>query len=177
MLSIYKREFGENTENVDCSTSSPPDTPGTASGKPCIFFQCKFWIGNCKHWAQLQQKDTGYCKLKSSWKNKHFKEFHNFFFLLACPPLTKKWFLFSPPWYYFLLFVLFPKHCMVASGEGLGMNEDRFKWGEHGTGMIWLSREPSHAHKNAQKVCGHLQAGESCSSWGGHMYNTGVLKS
>uniref|UniRef100_A0A8C5JUY8 Inositol 1,4,5-trisphosphate receptor n=1 Tax=Junco hyemalis TaxID=40217 RepID=A0A8C5JUY8_JUNHY len=34
MLSIYKREFGENTENVDCSTSSPPDTPGTASGKP-----------------------------------------------------------------------------------------------------------------------------------------------
>ncbi|XP_058276128.1 inositol 1,4,5-trisphosphate receptor type 2 isoform X4 [Hirundo rustica] len=31
MLSIYKREFGENTENVDCSTSSPPDTPGTAS--------------------------------------------------------------------------------------------------------------------------------------------------
>uniref|UniRef100_A0A8C3MPK5 Inositol 1,4,5-trisphosphate receptor n=1 Tax=Geospiza parvula TaxID=87175 RepID=A0A8C3MPK5_GEOPR len=36
MLSIYKREFGENTENVDCSTSSPSDTPGTASGKPCI---------------------------------------------------------------------------------------------------------------------------------------------
>ncbi|XP_015483570.1 inositol 1,4,5-trisphosphate receptor type 2 isoform X1 [Parus major] len=31
MLSIYKREFGENTENIDCSTSSPPDTPGTAS--------------------------------------------------------------------------------------------------------------------------------------------------
>ncbi|XP_041324651.1 inositol 1,4,5-trisphosphate receptor type 2 [Pyrgilauda ruficollis] len=31
MLSVYKREFGENTENVDCSTSSPPDTPGTAS--------------------------------------------------------------------------------------------------------------------------------------------------
>uniref|UniRef100_A0A663FJ44 Inositol 1,4,5-trisphosphate receptor n=1 Tax=Aquila chrysaetos chrysaetos TaxID=223781 RepID=A0A663FJ44_AQUCH len=28
MLSIYKREFGENNENVDCSTTSPPDTPG-----------------------------------------------------------------------------------------------------------------------------------------------------
>uniref|UniRef100_A0A8B9M549 Inositol 1,4,5-trisphosphate receptor n=1 Tax=Accipiter nisus TaxID=211598 RepID=A0A8B9M549_9AVES len=33
MLSIYKREFGENNENVDCSTTSPPDTPGIASGK------------------------------------------------------------------------------------------------------------------------------------------------
>ncbi|KAM9639874.1 inositol 1,4,5-trisphosphate-gated calcium channel ITPR2 isoform 7-T7 [Morphnus guianensis] len=31
MLSIYKREFGENNENVDCSTTSPPDTPGIAS--------------------------------------------------------------------------------------------------------------------------------------------------
>ncbi|XP_039235903.1 inositol 1,4,5-trisphosphate receptor type 2 isoform X1 [Pipra filicauda] len=31
MLSIYKREFGENNENADCSTTSPPDTPGTAS--------------------------------------------------------------------------------------------------------------------------------------------------
>ncbi|XP_051483987.1 inositol 1,4,5-trisphosphate receptor type 2 isoform X4 [Apus apus] len=31
MLSIYKREFGENNENVDCSTASPPDTPGVAS--------------------------------------------------------------------------------------------------------------------------------------------------
>ncbi|KAJ7424022.1 inositol 1,4,5-trisphosphate receptor type 1 [Willisornis vidua] len=31
MLSIYKREFGENNENVDCSTASPPDTPGTPS--------------------------------------------------------------------------------------------------------------------------------------------------
>uniref|UniRef100_A0A8C5UJB0 Inositol 1,4,5-trisphosphate receptor n=1 Tax=Malurus cyaneus samueli TaxID=2593467 RepID=A0A8C5UJB0_9PASS len=31
MLSIYKREFGENTENVDCSPSSPSDTSGTAS--------------------------------------------------------------------------------------------------------------------------------------------------
>uniref|UniRef100_A0A803VL64 Inositol 1,4,5-trisphosphate receptor n=1 Tax=Ficedula albicollis TaxID=59894 RepID=A0A803VL64_FICAL len=41
MLSIYKREFGENTENVDCSTSSPPDTPGTASGKPCYFLSEK----------------------------------------------------------------------------------------------------------------------------------------
>uniref|UniRef100_A0A8C0EPP2 Inositol 1,4,5-trisphosphate receptor n=1 Tax=Bubo bubo TaxID=30461 RepID=A0A8C0EPP2_BUBBB len=28
MLSIYKREFGEDNENVDCSTTSPPDTPG-----------------------------------------------------------------------------------------------------------------------------------------------------
>uniref|UniRef100_A0A663MHU5 Inositol 1,4,5-trisphosphate receptor n=1 Tax=Athene cunicularia TaxID=194338 RepID=A0A663MHU5_ATHCN len=28
MLSIYKREFGENNENVDSSTTSPPDTPG-----------------------------------------------------------------------------------------------------------------------------------------------------
>ncbi|KFO98127.1 Inositol 1,4,5-trisphosphate receptor type 2, partial [Calypte anna] len=31
MLSIYKREFGENNENVDSSTTSPPDTPGTAT--------------------------------------------------------------------------------------------------------------------------------------------------
>uniref|UniRef100_A0A8C8AP82 Inositol 1,4,5-trisphosphate receptor n=1 Tax=Otus sunia TaxID=257818 RepID=A0A8C8AP82_9STRI len=31
MLSIYKREFGENNENVDCSTTSLPDTPGIAS--------------------------------------------------------------------------------------------------------------------------------------------------
>ncbi|XP_039564002.1 inositol 1,4,5-trisphosphate receptor type 2 isoform X6 [Passer montanus] len=31
MLSVYKREFGENTENIDCSTTSPPDTPGTVS--------------------------------------------------------------------------------------------------------------------------------------------------
>ncbi|KFW75337.1 Inositol 1,4,5-trisphosphate receptor type 2, partial [Manacus vitellinus] len=31
MLSIYKREFGENNENADCSTTSPPDTPGTTS--------------------------------------------------------------------------------------------------------------------------------------------------
>ncbi|KFP11044.1 Inositol 1,4,5-trisphosphate receptor type 2, partial [Egretta garzetta] len=31
MLSIYKREFGENNENVDSSTTSPPDTPGIAS--------------------------------------------------------------------------------------------------------------------------------------------------
>uniref|UniRef100_A0A8B9GJE9 Inositol 1,4,5-trisphosphate receptor n=1 Tax=Amazona collaria TaxID=241587 RepID=A0A8B9GJE9_9PSIT len=36
MLSIYKREFGENNENVDCSTTSPPDTPGIASGKCCF---------------------------------------------------------------------------------------------------------------------------------------------
>uniref|UniRef100_A0A672UN40 Inositol 1,4,5-trisphosphate receptor n=1 Tax=Strigops habroptila TaxID=2489341 RepID=A0A672UN40_STRHB len=35
MLSIYKREFGENNENVDCSTTSSPDTPGIASGKCC----------------------------------------------------------------------------------------------------------------------------------------------
>lgn len=152
MLSIYKREFGENTENVDCSTSSPPDTPGTASGKRCIFFQCKFWIGDYKHWAQLQQKDTGCCKLKSLWKNKHFKEFHFFFFAGLSSP-NKKVISFSPPWYFVLLFVLFPKHCMVASGERLEMDEDRFKWGEHGAGMIWLSREPSHAHRSAQKVC------------------------
>uniref|UniRef100_A0A8C4VMW8 Inositol 1,4,5-trisphosphate receptor n=1 Tax=Gopherus evgoodei TaxID=1825980 RepID=A0A8C4VMW8_9SAUR len=28
MLSIYKKEFGEDSENVDSSTISPPDTPG-----------------------------------------------------------------------------------------------------------------------------------------------------
>uniref|UniRef100_A0A8C3IEC0 Inositol 1,4,5-trisphosphate receptor n=1 Tax=Chrysemys picta bellii TaxID=8478 RepID=A0A8C3IEC0_CHRPI len=31
MLSIYKKEFGEDSENVDSSTISPPDTPGLAS--------------------------------------------------------------------------------------------------------------------------------------------------
>uniref|UniRef100_A0A8C3M5E1 Inositol 1,4,5-trisphosphate receptor n=1 Tax=Chrysolophus pictus TaxID=9089 RepID=A0A8C3M5E1_CHRPC len=31
MLSIYKREFGENNENVDSSTTSPPDTSGIPS--------------------------------------------------------------------------------------------------------------------------------------------------
>ncbi|XP_021247761.1 inositol 1,4,5-trisphosphate receptor type 2 isoform X3 [Numida meleagris] len=31
MLSIYKREFGENNENVDSSTASPPDTSGIPS--------------------------------------------------------------------------------------------------------------------------------------------------
>ncbi|KAK2537656.1 Itpr2 [Columba guinea] len=31
MLSIYKREFGENNENVESSPASPPDTPGIAS--------------------------------------------------------------------------------------------------------------------------------------------------
>ncbi|KFP42772.1 Inositol 1,4,5-trisphosphate receptor type 2, partial [Chlamydotis macqueenii] len=31
MLSIYKREFGENNETIDSSTTSPPDTPGIAS--------------------------------------------------------------------------------------------------------------------------------------------------
>ncbi|XP_038033584.1 inositol 1,4,5-trisphosphate-gated calcium channel ITPR2 isoform X4 [Anas platyrhynchos] len=31
MLSIYKREFGENNENVNSSTTSPPDTPGIPS--------------------------------------------------------------------------------------------------------------------------------------------------
>lgn len=38
MLSIYKREFGESTDNMDCSAASPPDTPGTASGgwHPCV---------------------------------------------------------------------------------------------------------------------------------------------
>uniref|UniRef100_A0A674KBU2 Inositol 1,4,5-trisphosphate receptor n=1 Tax=Terrapene triunguis TaxID=2587831 RepID=A0A674KBU2_9SAUR len=33
MLSIYKKEFGEDSENVDSSTISPPDTPGLASEK------------------------------------------------------------------------------------------------------------------------------------------------
>uniref|UniRef100_A0A8B9Q1C3 Inositol 1,4,5-trisphosphate receptor n=1 Tax=Apteryx owenii TaxID=8824 RepID=A0A8B9Q1C3_APTOW len=36
MLSIYKREFGENNENVDSSTTSPPDTPGIASEKNAV---------------------------------------------------------------------------------------------------------------------------------------------
>uniref|UniRef100_A0A7M4EWN7 Inositol 1,4,5-trisphosphate receptor n=1 Tax=Crocodylus porosus TaxID=8502 RepID=A0A7M4EWN7_CROPO len=31
MLSIYKREFGENSENVDSSSVSPPDSPGIVS--------------------------------------------------------------------------------------------------------------------------------------------------
>uniref|UniRef100_A0A8C3IFR3 Inositol 1,4,5-trisphosphate receptor n=1 Tax=Chrysemys picta bellii TaxID=8478 RepID=A0A8C3IFR3_CHRPI len=35
MLSIYKKEFGEDSENVDSSTISPPDTPGLASGNCC----------------------------------------------------------------------------------------------------------------------------------------------
>uniref|UniRef100_A0A8B9ICN6 Inositol 1,4,5-trisphosphate receptor n=1 Tax=Anser brachyrhynchus TaxID=132585 RepID=A0A8B9ICN6_9AVES len=36
MLSIYKREFGENNENVDSSTTSPPDTPGIPSEKNAV---------------------------------------------------------------------------------------------------------------------------------------------
>ncbi|EMP32781.1 Inositol 1,4,5-trisphosphate receptor type 2 [Chelonia mydas] len=31
LLSIYKKEFGEDSENVDSSTTSPPDTPGFVS--------------------------------------------------------------------------------------------------------------------------------------------------
>ncbi|XP_019371248.1 PREDICTED: inositol 1,4,5-trisphosphate receptor type 2 isoform X3 [Gavialis gangeticus] len=31
MLSVYKREFGENSENVDSSSVSPPDSPGIVS--------------------------------------------------------------------------------------------------------------------------------------------------
>uniref|UniRef100_A0A8B9SR10 Inositol 1,4,5-trisphosphate receptor n=1 Tax=Anas platyrhynchos TaxID=8839 RepID=A0A8B9SR10_ANAPL len=36
MLSIYKREFGENNENVNSSTTSPPDTPGIPSEKNAV---------------------------------------------------------------------------------------------------------------------------------------------
>uniref|UniRef100_A0A669Q5Z0 Inositol 1,4,5-trisphosphate receptor n=1 Tax=Phasianus colchicus TaxID=9054 RepID=A0A669Q5Z0_PHACC len=36
MLSIYKREFGENNENVDSSTTSPPDTSGIPSEKNAV---------------------------------------------------------------------------------------------------------------------------------------------
>uniref|UniRef100_A0A8C5JQC5 Inositol 1,4,5-trisphosphate receptor n=1 Tax=Junco hyemalis TaxID=40217 RepID=A0A8C5JQC5_JUNHY len=61
MLSIYKREFGENTENVDCSTSSPPDTPGTASGKPCYFLsmQSNFGWATANTELNFQLDDEG----------------------------------------------------------------------------------------------------------------------
>uniref|UniRef100_A0A8C0BKP9 Inositol 1,4,5-trisphosphate receptor n=1 Tax=Buteo japonicus TaxID=224669 RepID=A0A8C0BKP9_9AVES len=52
MLSIYKREFGENNENVDCSTASPPDTPGIASGK------CRYCIA-IKEKNAVQLDDEG----------------------------------------------------------------------------------------------------------------------
>uniref|UniRef100_A0A670IYY2 Inositol 1,4,5-trisphosphate receptor n=1 Tax=Podarcis muralis TaxID=64176 RepID=A0A670IYY2_PODMU len=38
MLSIYKKEFGESSENVDSSVTSPPDTPTLTSGIPALSY-------------------------------------------------------------------------------------------------------------------------------------------
>lgn len=153
MLSIYKREFGENTENVDCSTSSPPDTPGTASGKPCYFLSMQIVGRRLQTLSSAEAERHKLLQVEKLIKNQTFSGIPQFIFFAGLSSPNKKVILFSPPWYFVLLFVLFPKHCMVTSGEWLGMDKGRFKWGEHGTGMIWLSREPSHAHRSAQKVC------------------------
>lgn len=128
MLSIYKREFGENTENVDCSTSSPPDTPGTASGKPCYFLSMQSNSGWVTADAELNcsRKTQAAASRKACEKKENSKELHKMFFA-GLSSSNKKVIPFSPLWYFVLLFVLFPKHCMVASGEWLGMDEDRLK--------------------------------------------------
>uniref|UniRef100_A0A8V5HE08 Inositol 1,4,5-trisphosphate receptor n=1 Tax=Melopsittacus undulatus TaxID=13146 RepID=A0A8V5HE08_MELUD len=57
MLSIYKREFGENNENVDCSTTSPPDTPGIASDE--IAAQAETMFAGRKEKNAVQLDDEG----------------------------------------------------------------------------------------------------------------------
>uniref|UniRef100_A0A8B9VYE1 Inositol 1,4,5-trisphosphate receptor n=1 Tax=Anas zonorhyncha TaxID=75864 RepID=A0A8B9VYE1_9AVES len=57
MLSIYKREFGENNENVNSSTTSPPDTPGIPSDE--IAAQAETMFAGRKEKNAVQLDDEG----------------------------------------------------------------------------------------------------------------------
>uniref|UniRef100_A0A7M4FYF6 Inositol 1,4,5-trisphosphate receptor n=1 Tax=Crocodylus porosus TaxID=8502 RepID=A0A7M4FYF6_CROPO len=57
MLSIYKREFGENSENVDSSSVSPPDSPGIVSDE--IAAQAETMFAGRKEKNPVELDDEG----------------------------------------------------------------------------------------------------------------------